>query len=161
MHRHTGLVSATLVAAALLAWCASAAAASVTVSCNKTTKAGGACSAKAGPLRAAIIPSTHTPKVNASWPLKVTATAHGKPARASAIYRFLFDGVVVSTQYPRFNKHFSFTGQFSDTLVFPPDSAGQPLTLEVLVSSGADTVALGWSIDVKLPAVGWFIDAEP
>jgi hypothetical protein len=161
MHRNTGLVSAALAAAALLAWCASAAAASVTVSCNKTTKAGAPCSANAGPLRAAIIPSTHTPKVNAPWPLKVTATAHGKPTRASATYRFLFDGLVVSTQYPRFNKHFTFTGQFSDSLVFPPDSAGQPLTLEVVVSSGADTVALGWSINVKQVAIGSFIDAEP
>jgi len=72
-----------------------------------------------GTLEASMIPSTHHTKVNANWPLKVTATLAGKPAHATAVYEFLFAGSIVSTQYPRFKKHFSFTGHFSDDLVFP------------------------------------------
>lgn len=143
----SAILSAALAAISILAWCSSAAAVSVTHSCR--TAPGAVCAASAGPLRATIVPGTHSPRINASWPLSVTATLHGKPVRASAVYRFLFGTVVVATQYPRSNKHFSFTGRFSDTFVFPPDSLGQPLTLEVVVSSDADTVALAWSIESK------------
>jgi len=99
-----------------------------------------------GPLRATLKPSTHTPKVNAKWPITVTATLGGKPAHASASYEFLFGPVVVSTQYPHNNKRYSFTGQFSDTLVFPAASVGQPLTLRVVIKAQGHTVNLNWSI---------------
>ncbi len=99
-----------------------------------------------GPLAATLKPSTHTPKVNAKWPITVTATLGGKPAHATAEYEFLFGPVVVSTQYPRNNKHYSFTGKFSDTLVFPAASVGQPLTLRVVIKAQGHTVNLNWSI---------------
>jgi hypothetical protein len=99
-----------------------------------------------GPLSATLTPSTHTPKVNAKWPITVTATLSGKPAHATAIYDFLLGEAVVGTEYPRYNKHFSFTGHFSDTLVFPPDSAGEPLTLQVVVKASGHTVNLDWAI---------------
>jgi hypothetical protein len=99
-----------------------------------------------GPLSASMVPSTHHPKVNAKWPLKVTATLHGKPAHASAVYEFLFGGSVVSTQYVRGNKHFAFTGHFSDDLVFPPASEGEPLTLSVVIAADGHKVSLEWAI---------------
>src|ERR1039458_2151391 len=52
-----------------------------------------------GPLSATLKPSTHTPKVNAKWPIVVTATLSGKPAHATAVYDFLYDGAVVGTGY--------------------------------------------------------------
>ena len=99
-----------------------------------------------GPLSASMVPSTHHPKVNAKWPLKVTATLHGKPAHATAVYEFLFGGSVVSTQYVHSNKHFSFTGHFSDDLVFPPASEGEPLTLSVVIAADGHKVSLEWTI---------------
>src|ERR1019366_3272939 len=75
-----------------------------------------------GPLVATLTPSTHTPKINTLVPITVTATLNGKPAHATAAYEFVFGGAVVSTQYPRNNKHFSFTGHFSDKLNFPASS---------------------------------------
>jgi hypothetical protein len=99
-----------------------------------------------GPLSATLKPSTHTPKVNVKWPITVTATLAGKPAHASAVYEFVFSGTVVSTQYPFYNKHYSFTGHFSDGLVFPPASVGEPLTLRVVIAAGGHTVNLNWSI---------------
>jgi len=113
--------------------------------------AGGAASlplvkASSGPLSATLQPSTHTPKVNVKWPITVTATLSGKPAHATAFYEFLFGGQVVSTQYVTNNKHFSFTGHYSDKLLFPPQSAGEPLTLSVVITSAGHTVKLDWSI---------------
>jgi hypothetical protein len=99
-----------------------------------------------GPLSATLLPGSHTPKVNVKYPITVTATLSGKPAHATAIYEFLFGGAVVSTQYVKGNKHFSFTGHYSDTLLFPSDSAGEPLTLSVVIKAAGHTVHLNWSI---------------
>jgi hypothetical protein len=141
----TQLLAALLAAAALLAGAGAAVAAtSATVKC--TNKAETACSGAAGPLHVTMVPSTHSPVIKAKWPLKVTATLSGKPASASAEYEFLYGSIVVSTQYPRYNKHFRFTGSFSDNLVFPPPSLGQPLTLQLVIKAGSDTVNLDWTI---------------
>lgn len=99
-----------------------------------------------GPLTATLKPSTHTPKVNVKWPITVTATLSGKPAHATAFYQFLFAGSVVGTGYVNNNKHFSFTGHFSDSLVFPAQSTGEPLTLDVVIKAGGHTVNLDWAI---------------
>jgi len=99
-----------------------------------------------GPLTATLAPSTHTPKINKNWPITVTATLSAKPAHATAVYEFLFGGIVVGTQYPKYKKHFSFTGHFSDNLVFPKASVGQPLTLRVVISASGHTVNLNWAV---------------
>jgi hypothetical protein len=118
-----------------------------TVSCaSKAAVAGQPCSASSGALVATMVPSTHDPKINAKWPLEVSATLNGKPAHASAEYQFLFGNTVVSTQYPRSNKHFTFVGHFSDTLVFPPDAAGEPLTLQVVIGDAGHAAKLDWAI---------------
>lgn len=146
MKRERRLLGALVATGAVLALSGTAEAATATVSCN-SEKAGTSCGGSAGTLHASIVPSTHSPKVNAKWPLAVKATtAGGKPAHASAAYQFLFGGTVVSTQYPRSNKRFTFNGAFSDSLVFPPDSDGEPLMLRVVIRSAGDTVNLDWSI---------------
>ncbi len=99
-----------------------------------------------GPLVATLTPSTHTPKINTLVPIAVTATLSGKPAHATAAYEFVFGGAVVSTQYPRYNKHFSFTGHFSDKLNFPASSLGFTLTLRVVIKAAGHTVNLPCSI---------------
>jgi hypothetical protein len=100
-----------------------------------------------GPLVATLTPSTHTPKINTLVPITVTATLNGKPAHATAAYQFLYGGAVVApTQYPRNNKHFSFTGHFSDKLNFPASSLGFTLTLRVVIKAAGRTVNLPCSI---------------
>jgi hypothetical protein len=138
------LAGATLAAA--LSFASSAQAAKL-ASCASIS-AGQSCGASSGPLTATMVPSTHHPKVNAPWPLHVTATLIGKPAHARAIYQFLFGGAVVSTQYPgKDNKHFTFVGSFNDNLVFPKTAVGYPLTLQVVIKDGGRTVNLDWPID--------------
>jgi hypothetical protein len=127
--------------AAAMSWVAPAAALAATQTLVKGS---------AGPLAATMKPPpTHQPTVNTNVPITVTATLRGKPARATAAYEFLFAGVVVSTQYPRSNKHFSFTGHFSDNLVFPPSAVGEPLTLQVVIKAGGRTVHLDWAVTAK------------
>ena len=100
-----------------------------------------------GPLAATLTPSTHTPKINTLMPISVTATLNGKPAHATAAYQFLYGGAVVApTQYPYNNKHFSFTGHFSDKLNFPASSLGFTLTLRVVIKAAGHTVNLPCSI---------------
>ena len=99
-----------------------------------------------GPLAATQAPGSHKPTVNKKWPLAVTATLAGKPAHASAVYEYLFDGAVVATRYPNSNKHFTFTGHFSDDLVFTSPSAGEPLTLRVVIRDSGHTVNLDWAV---------------
>jgi hypothetical protein len=103
--------------------------------------------ASSGSLKATMKPPpTHRPKINTNVWITVTATLSGKPAHATAKYQFLFAGAVVGTQYPLFNPHFSFTGHFTDNLVFPPSAVGEPLTLRVLIGAGGRTVHFDWSI---------------
>ena len=104
-----------------------------------------------GPLSVTFTPPpTHTPKVKTNVPIAVSATLSGKPVHgATAKYQFLFAGTVVSTQYPRYNKHFTFNGSFKDNLVFPPESAGEPLTLRFVFSAGGHSVSFNWAITAK------------
>lgn len=102
--------------------------------------------AKSGALSGTLTAATHHPKINVKMPISVTATLSGKPAHATAKYNFLFAGSVVSTQAVKSNWHFSFTGHYADTLDFPAQSLGEPITLQVVVSSGGHTVKLNWAI---------------
>ena len=106
---------------------------------------------RSGPLSVTFTPPpTHTPKVNANIPIAVSATLSGKPVHgATAKYQFLFAGTVVSTQYPRYNKHFTFNGSFKDTLVSPAESVGEPLTLRFVFGAGGHTVSFSWAITAQ------------
>ena len=81
----------------------------------------------------------------------MVATLGGKPASgATAYYEFLYSGTVVSTQYVRYNKHFTFKGSFKDNLVFPGSAVGEPLTLRVIVRAGGRTVHFDWAIQAHM-----------
>lgn len=104
-----------------------------------------------GPLSVTFTPPpTHTPKINTKIPIAISATLSGKPVHgASAKYVFLFGGIPVSTQYPRYNKHFTFNGSFTDTLDFPGDAIGEPLTVRFVVAVAGHTVSFNWAITAK------------
>ncbi len=98
-----------------------------------------------GPLTVTLSPTPPAkPKVNVKYTFTVTATLSGKPAHATALYRFLVLGFVVSTQYPGTNTHapLRFTGHYSDYLKFPPAAVGHALTFELVVAAGGRTVNL-------------------
>ncbi len=99
-----------------------------------------------GPLTATIVPGTHHPRINAKWPLSVTATLAGMPAHATSLYLFMLGPMVVSTQRPYGKNPYRFTGHYNDTFTWPADSLGQTLTLRVAVSAGGHTVDLDWAV---------------
>jgi hypothetical protein len=104
-----------------------------------------------GPLQVTLVAGTHHPKVNAYWPISVTATQSGRAAHVGIGYQFLFGGQVVSSQIPRYKNgrpHTSFTGHFTDQLTFPARSVGYPLTVRVHVWSGNRAVNLDYAIQV-------------
>jgi hypothetical protein len=119
------------------------AAGAVAIGATSIAAAAAVIKGSSGPLAATLTPSTHTPKINTLMPISVTATLNGKPAHATAAYQFLYGGAVVApTQYPYNNKHFSFTGHFSDKLNFPASSLGFTLTLRVVIKAAGRTVNL-------------------
>ena len=119
-----------------------AAVASLAPSAGAATAAQGS----SGSLTATFAAGGHTPKINQQWQISVTAKLNGKPVAATALYEFLYAGQLVQAVVPFGARQFSFTGQFADQLKFPPASAGQPLTLRVVVKAKGHTVNLNWSV---------------
>ena len=79
----------------------------------------------------------HHPKVGEPWRIKVSAqTRSGRDIHAAALYKFLYNGQVVSTQYPsphsgpkgpERHRPYRFFGSFIDRLYFPERAVGIPL----------------------------------
>jgi hypothetical protein len=107
---------------------------------------------------------THRPKAGKAWPIRVTATSGGRGVRASAYYQFVYNGSVVSTQYPspsarpgRCPGHrecrtlpYPFRGSFRDpSIVWPARAVGYPLTFRVVVKAGRSTKKLDYSVRVR------------
>ncbi len=97
----------------------------------------------AGGVTATMHLAGHHPRVNQSWPLSFSVTAAGAPARASAAYEYLFGGQVVARR-----SHYTFTGHFSDTFLWPAAAVGYPLTFRAVVVSGKATVNLDYAVQV-------------
>ncbi len=85
----------------------------------------------------------HRPTVGREWPIRL-GVARGKTKLSGSVsYEYLFNGSVLSEQ-----KGHRFTGGvYTDRLVFPAKSVGQPLTLRFLVSVPRyGTQKLDWAI---------------
>lgn len=91
--------------------------------------------------------ANHTPIVNKKWPVELTVTAGKKRLSGSVKYEFLFDGSVVSHQ----PGHKFRRGIYRDTMVFPSQSLGEPLTLRILVTVPAyhRTEHIDWKVQSK------------
>jgi hypothetical protein len=94
-------------------------------------------------VTATLRAGTHRPKANHPWPVHFTATRAGSPAKASVGYEFLLAGQVVARR-----SHYTFTGSFSDIVVWPPASVGYPLTFRAVVVSDGTTIYLDYPVQV-------------
>lgn len=114
--------------------------------------------AHAATFRAHLKAPNHRPKAGSKhWIIKVTArTASGKALHATAIYKFLYNGQVVSTQCvapfkPRCKGHrpYPFTGSYRDAIRWPKRAVGFPLKFRVVVTvKGRGTKNLDWKVRV-------------
>lgn len=96
-----------------------------------------------GGLTATMHVGTHHPTVGRNWPLQLTATRNGHPAQVTVTYEYLFGGRVVAVR-----AHHTFTGHFSDALVFPTSAVGEPLTFRAAIRAGSTSINLDYPIQV-------------
>jgi len=120
--------------------------------------AAGAVPASAASFVARLKAPNHSPKGGTkSWRITVSAhTRSGRPLRATAVYKFLYNGQVVSTQNPWPGhsrggpRPWTFRGRYRDTILWPARAAGYPLTFRVVVSvKGRGSVNLDWKVRVR------------
>jgi hypothetical protein len=101
--------------------------------------------AASGELVATLAAPNHTPKVGKTWRITVTAQdPGGRPVQAHVKYLFLFNGTVVARR-----SDFVFTGVFHDTIGWPANAVGLPLTFRAVVSSEIGTKALDYPVEVS------------
>lgn len=104
----------------------------------------GVVTASAQGLTVTLHAGTHSPRVNAAWPISFTATRTGQPVRATLAYEYLFAGAVVGKR-----PHKPFTGHAHDVFRWPASAVGYPLTFRaVLVADGA-TFDLDYAVKVE------------
>jgi len=102
-------------------------------------------SASAAAFTARLTAPNHTPTANKLWPITVTATRGRTKLSGSVRYEFLYSGSVVSHQ----PGHSFRGGVYHDTLKFPTESVGYPLTLRVIVTTKYGTVDLDWAVKTR------------
>jgi hypothetical protein len=117
----------------------------------------GAAPASAANFTAKLTAPNHSPKGGAKdWKITVSAKSlSGKPLRAQATYKFVYNGTVVSTQNPwpghptPGKKPFFFTGSYKDTILWPKRANNIALTFRVVVSvKGKGSINLDWKVRV-------------
>lgn len=106
-------------------------------------------SANSGPVHATLHGANHAPVAGKNWSYTVHVTdASGKPLAGSVDTDFVVAGLgVVGTETPAVHK--LKNGTLSDTLQFPPDAVGHPITLVTVVHTSAGAVALAWPVNVS------------
>jgi hypothetical protein len=96
-----------------------------------------------GGMTATMHVGTHHPTVGRRWPLTFTASRGGRADRATVTYEYLYNGQVVAVR-----AHHTFTGHFSDALVFPADAVGHALTFRAAIKDAHASVNLDYAISV-------------
>lgn len=87
--------------------------------------------------------ATHTPKVNAPWPISFSVTQAGRPARTKLSYEYMLAGAVVAKR-----SHYAFTGHFKDVFRWPASSVGYPLTFRAVLRVAGKTIYLDYPVKV-------------
>jgi hypothetical protein len=103
-----------------------------------------------GRLVAKLFATTHSPKADKKWPIKITAknSSSGKRACGSVRYAFLFSGKVVGRRNPGVSRN--FCGTFKDpAIIFPKRAVGINLTFRAVVNSKIGQANLDYAVKVK------------
>jgi hypothetical protein len=105
--------------------------------------------AASGPVHATLHGADHAPVAGKNWSYTVHVTDAGGKALAGTVQtEFVVAGLgVVGKETPAVHK--LKNGMLSDTLQFPTDAVGHPITLVAVVHTSAGAVALGWPVNVS------------
>jgi hypothetical protein len=142
------LLAGALLAGAPLAGCGGGSSSKTTSSKPATQPATTAAPATASALVARLQAPGHRPKAGGHWPITVTLTWQGRPARGHISYAFLLGGQVVSRQQVG-GEPATFTGTFHDDIRWPSSAVGYPLTFRVIVTSPYGTRKLDYPVQVS------------
>jgi hypothetical protein len=95
-------------------------------------------------VTASLRAGTHSPKVEAPWPIHFTVTRGGQPVAASVSYEYMLGGQVVAHR-----SHYTFKGHFSDIFKWPASAVGFPLTFRAVIVAGGVTINLDYPVQVS------------
>lgn len=99
----------------------------------------------ASTIRGKLVGANHAPKVNVNWPYTVTVTdAAGHPLSGTVTIQFTFAGQVVGHDTPP--THPLRNGRWHDNLKFPPQSLGEPISLQAVVHTPQGSTTLDWPV---------------
>jgi len=119
-----------------------------TTTATSTAQSQSAASVTSGPVRGVLHAQNHAPKVNQSWRYSVTVTdSAGHPLSGRVDIEFAFGGQVVGHDTPP--THPVANGRWHDTIQFPADAVGMPLTFQAVVHTRLGSITLDWPITVK------------
>ena len=104
-------------------------------------------SGSAGSMRSSLHGENHAPKFNTLWHYSVLATnARRQPLSGTVESEFVFGGQVVGRESPP--THHLTDGRLDDSVTFPAQAVGIPLTFQVVVRTGLGSVTLDWPVKV-------------
>jgi hypothetical protein len=137
-----------LAAAALFAACGGGNGASTSPTASTAATAARTTTTASAALVARLRAPGHEPKAGGHWPIAVTLSWQGRPARGHVSYQFLLGGQVVSRQQVG-GESPDFTGTFHDDILWPASAVGFPLTFRVVVTSPHGTRRLDYPVRVQ------------
>lgn len=101
-----------------------------------------------GPVHAFLHAANHSPTAGKLWPYSVRVTdPSGRPLSGTVRAEFTFGGIVVGTDHPPV--HRLRNGRWHERLTFPAAAVGHPLIFQVVVTTPAGSVTLGWPVQVR------------
>jgi hypothetical protein len=105
----------------------------------------------AATIRVTISAPTHSPKVNAAWPVRITASSAGKPVSGTLTMLVLFSGQPVGKidNGAVYHFHGSWQERPGNAITWPAAARDEPLTFEAVVEADGATVRKTWAITVR------------
>jgi hypothetical protein len=98
-----------------------------------------------GPVHGTLVGPNHSPKISVNWPVTITvADAAGHPLDGTVTINFTFAGQVVGHDTPP--THALKNGRFRENLKFPPQSLGEPISMQAVVHTGKGSITLTWPV---------------
>jgi hypothetical protein len=115
---------------------------------TSSTQSQGAASVTSGSVRGALHGENHAPKVKQSWRYSVVVSdGAGHPLSGTVDIEFAFAGQVVGRDTPP--THPVVDGHWRDTIEFPADAIGMPLSLQAVVHTRLGSITLDWPVTVS------------
>ena len=102
--------------------------------------------ASAASFSAVLHAPNHSPIENKKWWITVDVTRGSTKLSGDVNYEFLFSGAIVSHQ----PGHKFKNGLYKDSLIFPAEAVGKPLTLRIVVKTKYGTKDLNWNVMTKV-----------